>query len=186
MNNQNYFLFLFLLILLCASFGCEGTKPSFTVDHSPSIKSPAESPTKVIAEVAETATENSPSEATSEPAKTMPETASATEPQNENLQRAEVGVGKQTQQVSRAASAIGLYPLTAFCRTQERIVFEIQIPHALKLFHATNERFPNSFEEYQQEILQPSQIKLPELPANREYLYLPETGELMVRSTEVE
>lgn len=71
-------------------------------------------------------------------------------------------------------------PARALFRTRERVVFEIQIPHALQLYEATNGRKPKSHEEFMQEIIQFNQIPLPELPPGQRYVYDPEQGELMV------
>ncbi len=71
-------------------------------------------------------------------------------------------------------------PARALFSTRERVVFEMQIPHALQLYEATNGTKPKSHEEFMQQIIQFNQIQLPELPPGQRYVYDPETGELMV------
>lgn len=71
-------------------------------------------------------------------------------------------------------------PLSVYFRAQERIIFESQIPHALQLYHATNGRYPASWEEFEREILVPNGIRLPTLPPGHRYHYDPQTGQLMV------
>ncbi len=60
------------------------------------------------------------------------------------------------------------------------IVFKIQIPHAIQLFKALNDRNPNSQEEFDDQIIKESDIHLPELPPGDKYLYDPQKGELVV------
>ena len=45
------------------------------------------------------------------------------------------------------------------------------IEHAVKLFEATNARYPKDHEEFMSEIIKANNIKLPQLPADREYKY---------------
>lgn len=71
-------------------------------------------------------------------------------------------------------------PLSVYFRAQERIIFESQIPHAMQLYHATNGRYPASWEEFEREILVPNGIRLPTLPPGHRYYYDPQTGQLMV------
>lgn len=72
-------------------------------------------------------------------------------------------------------------PVAAYFNAQERIVFEIQIPHAMQLFQATNGFFPKSQEEFMQQIIEANQIPLPKLPPGCEYVYDPETAQLLVQ-----
>ncbi len=60
------------------------------------------------------------------------------------------------------------------------MVFEIQVPHALQLYEATNGRKPATHEEFMEQIIKANQIELPELPAGQRYIYDSQTGELMV------
>ncbi|MGL4944117.1 MAG: hypothetical protein ACRC46_13130 [Thermoguttaceae bacterium] len=152
--------------------GCEKTKPSFTV--APDPPAPVVEPKPISqAELDRPKVEvggRTVVEGTAEDA------ATATV--------AQAGAGKQGHTyggTNDPAAIFGTYALASYWRANERIAFEIQIPQAMKLFRATNDRFPNSLEEYTKEILVPNQVKLPELPADKEFMYVPETGELMVR-----
>jgi hypothetical protein len=50
----------------------------------------------------------------------------------------------------------------------------------MQLYHATNGRYPGSWEEFEREILIPNGIRLPTLPPGHRYHYDPQTGQLMV------
>ena len=63
---------------------------------------------------------------------------------------------------------------------QERIIFNIQIPHSMQLFKATENRPPESHEEFMQKIIKDNDIKLPDLPPGHRYVYNPKTEGLMV------
>ena len=95
--------------------------------------------------------------------------------------KAEVGVGVKGQPLEdpRLVQTI-VAPARALFRTEQRVVFEIQIPHAMQLYEATNGKRPATHAEFMEQIIQANQIVLPELPAGQRYVYDPETGELMV------
>ena len=116
-------------------------------------------------------------EPAAEPATEPAEATPAPEPR-----RAEVGVGRKGRSLddeTGVGRAIAQPAITLFA-VQERAVFDIQIPHALQLFEATEGRKPKSHEEFMQKIIATNQIALPELPEGREYRYDPEKGELWV------
>ena len=100
--------------------------------------------------------------------------------------RAEAGVGKQGQSLEdeTGAGAIIAQPARTLFDVQQRAVFEIQIPQAMKLFEATEGRKPQSHEEFMQRIIQANRIQLPELPEGQQYRYDPEKGELWVYPVE--
>ena len=52
----------------------------------------------------------------------------------------------------------------------------------MQLFQATNGHFPKSHEEFMKEIIEFGQIKLPELPEGKSYVYEPKTHQLMVET----
>jgi len=68
----------------------------------------------------------------------------------------------------------------AYMAAKRNVVFEIQIPQAMQYFRAEHGRVPNSHDEFMEKIIKDNLIKLPELPANHEYVYDPQAGELMV------
>ena len=85
-------------------------------------------------------------------------------------------------QKARNVQGMGLVvtPIGAYFRTQDKLTFEINIVHAMKLFRATNGRLPESHEEFMEKIVKQNQIRLPELPAGERYIYDPQAGQLMV------
>ena len=69
-------------------------------------------------------------------------------------------------------------------RTEERLIFEVQIPHGMKMFEGLEGRPPRSHEEFMKRIIEDGQIELPELEAGKEYIYVPERKELMQRDAQ--
>ena len=62
-------------------------------------------------------------------------------------------------------------------------MFDIQIPHALKMFKAINEKGPADHDEFMDKIIRENSISLPELPAGKEYVFDADKGELMIQRT---
>lgn len=95
--------------------------------------------------------------------------------------KAEVGVGVKGQRLEdeRLVQTI-VMPAVALFRTQQRAVFEIQIPQAMNLYQASNGKKPDSEQVFFNEIIKANQIQLPELPPGQRYVYDPQRGELMV------
>jgi hypothetical protein len=101
--------------------------------------------------------------------------------QKTELVKAEAGVGKKGQRLEKKGLVrMMTVPALAFFRTEQRVVFEIQIPHALNLYKALHGDFPKTQEEFMKEIVKANQLDLPELPAGNRYVYDPEKGELLV------
>lgn len=71
-------------------------------------------------------------------------------------------------------------PMAIMYRAKEHIAFDIQIPHALDLFKATEGRLPKSHEEFMERIIKENQIKLPPLPEGQRYVYDVKQGQLMI------
>ncbi|MDZ4848387.1 MAG: hypothetical protein SGI77_03780 [Pirellulaceae bacterium] len=95
---------------------------------------------------------------------------------------AEVGVGIKGQSLKdeTGVGKVISQPAMVLFQTKERIAFEIQIPHALNLFKASEGRSPESHEEFIDKIIKPNQIKLPKLPEGMEYRYRPDDAQLWV------
>jgi hypothetical protein len=95
--------------------------------------------------------------------------------------QAEAGVGKRGQRLNdpRLVQTI-VAPARGLFQTEQRMVFEVQIPHALQLYEASNGKKPKTHQEFMEQIIQANQIQLPELPAGQRYVYDPQTGDLMV------
>lgn len=71
-------------------------------------------------------------------------------------------------------------PVRVYFRVQERLIFEVQIPHAMQLFEAENGYKPRSHEEFMEKIIKANNLELPDLPPGHRYVYDPQQGELMV------
>ena len=71
-------------------------------------------------------------------------------------------------------------PVAAYFAVQERVVFDIRIPHAMELYKATEGHAPKTHDEFIRSIVQANQIHLPALPAGHRYVYDPKGERLMV------
>lgn len=97
-------------------------------------------------------------------------------------QEAAVGVG------ARGQGNYGNDPITlpakTYWKAQEKIAFEIQIPHALDLYKGLdpNGRGPASHEAFMRDVIEANRIPLPELPEGSQYRYDPQTETLFVDS----
>lgn len=100
------------------------------------------------------------------------------EPATERV-KAEKGVGIKGRSLDQYEGIL-VTPAKAFFSTKERIAFEIEVPHALNLYKATEGSGPKSHEEFMEKIIQFNRIKLPQLPPDAKYVYDVETEQLMV------
>lgn len=112
---------------------------------------------------------------------TAPASTPPTEPAAAATERvvAEQGVGIKGRSLDEFEGAL-VTPAKAFFSVRERVVFEIAVPEALKLYEATNGEGPKSHEEFMAQIVEANQIQLPELPNGHKYVYDPATKQLMV------
>jgi hypothetical protein len=92
---------------------------------------------------------------------------------------AKVGVGVKGHY---GTEGVIVTPIASLFAVRERLAFEVQIPEAMKLFKATEDRFPKSQEEFMERIIKENHIQLPLLPEGSRYFYDPQRGELMVES----
>ena len=93
---------------------------------------------------------------------------------------AQVGVGVKGQ--NYGGPGLVTTPIEAYFRTGERIAFEIQIPNAMKLYKAGHDnKGPKTHEEFMNVIIKENGVQLPELAEGEEFLYDPETEQLLVR-----
>lgn len=130
-------------------------------------------------------------QATTTPAETNPapvanepnpnSTPAAVEAQPVATERAQPGVGMKG---SRYGGGIVTEPVSAYFRAGQAVAFNIQIPHGMKAFKAMHDRYPRDWDEFEQEILKPANIQLPELPAGKKYYYDPQQGVLMVQTVQ--
>lgn len=91
------------------------------------------------------------------------------------FEKARVGIGAQGRDYGEGMVAT---PLSAYFSAKQQIVFNIQLPHAMKEFNAFNNRNPKSQQEFDEKIIKEYGIHLPELPAGQTYAYDPKSGEL--------
>jgi hypothetical protein len=115
----------------------------------------------------------------SSPAPTPPPKAAAPPPKTE-IVKAEKGVGLKGRSLDEY-EGYAVTPVKALFAAKERIAFEIEVPHALALYDATNGGPPKTHEEFMKNVIEANKIKLPVLPDGQEYLYDPERNELMVK-----
>jgi hypothetical protein len=111
------------------------------------------------------------------PAAPPPATAPAAPPPAEVLKKAEVGVGEKGRGYGTGPIAT---PASTYFIAKEHIAFDIQIPHAMQLFKATEGHMPKSHEEFMQKIIKANQIQLPKLPEGQHYVYDPKLEQLMI------
>lgn len=92
--------------------------------------------------------------------------------------KAEVGVGKKGHGYGGGLITESVHQYFVI---QERLPFEVEIPHAMDLYKASHDfKGPKTHEAFMKEIIQDNNIKLPELPEGHRYLYDPKTEVLMV------
>lgn len=60
----------------------------------------------------------------------------------------------------------------------------LQIEHAVKLFQATNDRYPRDYDEFMAEIIKANNIALPKLPAYQKYAYDEKEHKLVILEDE--
>lgn len=101
----------------------------------------------------------------------------AATPKKVESQKAAVGVGEKGRDYGQGPVAT---PAAALFAAKERLVFEVQVPKALQLFKASENRGPKDHAEFMEKIIRANQIRLPELPAGASYRYDPKTEQLMV------
>jgi hypothetical protein len=96
--------------------------------------------------------------------------------------KAGVGVGQQGRSLDGDTGVQQMIsaPVSAFFKAKERIAFDVQVPHAVNLFRATEGRLPKNHEEFMEKIIQANQIPLPKLPEGMIYRFHPDSGELWV------
>ena len=107
-----------------------------------------------------------------------PPVYSSEEPVREGMvrEKADVGAGKKGDY----SPGIITTPLSTYWRVQERLAYETQVKHGLNLYRGQHGHFPKTMEEFQEAILKPARLQLPELPEGHRYIYDPEKGELLV------
>jgi hypothetical protein len=176
-----------LLLAVVASAGCSEYEPAKPRGRSaaPEAVGVAVDPFSMGEPVESAApqetTPQSPTPAPSAGAQATPETppvysSDAPVPQGMVREQAKVGAGRK----GHYSPGIITTPLSTYWRMQERIEYDAKVKYGLKLYKAEHGRFPKTMEEFEEKILKPGQVKLPELPEGHRYVYDPEKGELLV------
>lgn len=98
----------------------------------------------------------------------------------DTLTEARVGVGKKGRNYGGGFVS---EPARLYFGIRERVVFDVQIPQALKMFKALDPqgKGPETDEEFKEKVLKQNGIQLPELPDGQTYVYDPEQEQLMIR-----
>jgi hypothetical protein len=141
-------------------------------ETTPQVKTPEALPAKAPANM----TAGSQTIGPEVPAKATPAEPAIQQRPGTELKQAEQGVGEK----GHYEPGIITTPVSVFFSARERIAFEIQVPHAMQLFKAMEDRNPKDQTEFMQKIIKANGIKLPELPPGHRYLYNPKTAQLMV------
>jgi hypothetical protein len=159
-----------LLIILV---GCSKYEPAPAASQpaEPAAATPPQTPAPAAAPKA------------SEPAPKAPAAAPEAPKAKAGEKKAAVGVGAKGRGYGPGIIAT---PVKTLFAVRERMVFEVQIPEAMKLFKATNDRAPKDNAEFMEKIIKENNIHLPELPAGDRYMYDPKTEQLMVESPKPE
>ena len=108
--------------------------------------------------------------------------AAQQEPAKIQAQQALAGVGKRGQSLNDDQGVAKMIsgPAAALMRIEQKAVLEIQIPHALQLFKATEGRVPKSHQEFMEKIVKANLLTLPELPEGAVYQFNTEKEQLWV------
>lgn len=106
------------------------------------------------------------------------EPAAPAEPDTERVE-AKAGVGAKGRSLDEH-EGVYVTPAKTLFTVREKVIFEIEVPNALKLYEATNGNPPRTHEEFMSQVIEANGVRLPELPAGQRYVWDPETKELMV------
>lgn len=82
-------------------------------------------------------------------------------------EKAVVGVGKKGRDYE---PGLVTTPVAVYFRGPQMMVFNIQIPSAMKMYYGVNGHFPKSHDEFMK-IMAENQIKLPDLTPGQRYIY---------------
>ncbi len=184
MNVRRFRLFLAAAVLLV---GCEAmelpeeepaTIPRTTAasaDADTAQNTEPETMATTVAWTGSSQSESSSSEPNSaEDASPPPDTVSSRE-------KAAAGAGKKGRGYGGGPIS---EPARQYFQIRERTVFQIQIPHALKMYQAINGKGPADHNEFMEKIVRENSISLPLLPAGKKYVFDAEESELMIERTE--
>lgn len=185
MRIQNTLVSLVAVVMVTIMVGCQ---PATTSDsqYDPAETADPAVPGDDTAQDSEPGTDNGAQndddadEPDSGPADAAAATPTATrdaEPSG-SVVKAQAGVGKKGR--SYGGGLIS-EPARQYFGIRQRLVFQIQIPQALKTFKALQGKGPASHDEFMEKVIQQNGISLPELPQGESYEYDVQQEQLMVR-----
>lgn len=154
-----------LIVAVPLLIGCSDYKPASP--SAPGTTPPVAQPAKKAPETVRNET----------PPPALPDSAAVTKSPETVQEKAAVGAGAQGHGYGSGPVAT---PAATFFRAREKIAFDIQIPEAMKLFKATEDRAPRTHEEFMERIIKEQHISLPKLNPDRRYRYDPKTEQLMI------
>ena len=97
----------------------------------------------------------------------------------QDIQKFDPNAGKKVSDSKIHATDPISAPLQAYSPAIERIT-KSQIEAAVKLFQATNDRYPKDYDEFMSSIIKENNIRLPVLPGNKKYEYDEKNHELVI------
>jgi|GEM_PF-920042 len=156
--------FSLLLFTLCLAPGCEEPRNSKTSLRTPEGQNQA----------SEAAPAPAPEEEVVQPREILGK-------RTQDIRNADVEIDKGAKVASTAITAKD--PITLSGNAYVSIIGKtsiLQIEHALRLYQATNDRFPKDYAEFKAEIIQANNIALPTLPYYQEYGYDEKEHKLVV------
>lgn len=154
--------------------GCEQGPPA-GADRSPSAIAPPPPPPPPPAESTTANQEEGGDQSTNQSSQAL---TLSPEGGTERV-KAEPGVGLRGRSLDPYEGVI-VTPVKAFFAARERIAFVAQFQHQYDIYKAMTGEVPKDFEELKQKVLDPYQIKLPQLPPNHRYVWDAEKEELQV------
>lgn len=104
----------------------------------------------------------------------------AAPPQMEQV-KADVGVGQKGSKIrGEGMNQMIAGPAIAYFNAKEKVVFQIQVPHALNLYWGEHGEYPKSHDEFMEKVINFNMIQLPALKEGARYVYDVESHTLMV------
>jgi hypothetical protein len=166
--------------------GCEPPKPSASASNSPPAPPPAPgtAPPPPPAGAAPVPIETKVGvfagsiDDLAAPAGGQQPAAAPSDPNTERV-KAQAGVGIKGRSLDEYEGAV-VTPVKALFRTKETITFVMQFQHQYDLYKAMEDRVPKDFDDLKAKVLEPYQIKLPELPMGHKYVWDAAKEELQV------
>jgi hypothetical protein len=172
--------FLLPLIGMLVFIGCESKPAPAPAQPQPTPKpvtTPAPTQPAPVQATPEATKTPAPAATQVTPTTQGPAFPDAVNPQKMVQDKAKVGSGEKGR-----GYEVGIIttPIASYFAIRERLVYDIQIPEAMKLFNATEGRYPKSHQEFMDRIVKENHLILPQLPEGHRYLYDPKDATLKV------